>query len=145
MKTRIPLRSFPRTAALRKHALSLSKKIAISLLLCVIGVICGFLSPAFAGSGVYLNPLAVGTSVQTLPDISCGASAAIVVPADGGQISAILANVGNGAARCGDLSVNATRGVQIAATTGTATFDTTAAIYCYCATTSTISITKVER
>jgi hypothetical protein len=112
---------------------------------CVIGVIGGFLRPAFAGGGVYLNPLAVGTSLQALPDVQCSASATLVVPADSGQLSAILANVGAGAARCGDSGVNASRGVQIAATSGTATFDTVAAIYCYCAAGSTIAVTRVER
>jgi hypothetical protein len=145
MKTRLPLLSFPRMAAVREPALSLSKRIPISLLLCVIGVICGFLSPAFAGTGVYLNPLAVGTTLQTLPDVACGASATLVVPADGSQLSAMLANVGSGAARCGGIGTTASQGVQLAATTGTATFDTTAAIYCYCTTASTISVTKVER
>jgi hypothetical protein len=121
------------------------KKVIPTLLFCITCAIGGFLPPALASSGVYLNPLAVGASLQTLPDVTCSASATLVVPADSGQLSAMLANVGSAAARCGDSSVSASRGVQLAATTGTATFDTRAAIYCYCAAASTISVTRVER
>jgi hypothetical protein len=118
------------------------KKLISAFLCCLV---CGLCLPAFAGSGVYLNPVAVGTKIVTLADVSCTAAATLTVAADDGQVSAMLANVGSGAVRCGDSNVSASQGVQLAAATGTATFDTTAAIYCYCATASTISITKVER
>jgi len=113
-------------------------------LLSVLSLLMLVAAPAMAG-GIYLNPLAVGGSIQTLPDVACTSTAAVVVPEDDGQLAAILTNVGAGAARCGDANVTASRGAQIASTTGEMVFGTYAAIYCYCATATTIAITKVER
>jgi len=85
-----------------------------------------------------------GGPLTSLPDATCNATTAVIVPADSGQEAAILTNVGSNPARIGDANCGASQCAQLAAG-ATLLINTTGAISCYSAGGTTIAITKVEQ
>jgi hypothetical protein len=97
---------------------------------------------AMAG-GLEQSVVMTSHSLASLPDASC-AALGIIVPTDSGQECAVLVNVGSNHARIGDSNCGAAQCADVAPG-ATVTLCTTAAIYCYSASGTTIAITKVQQ
>jgi hypothetical protein len=100
-------------------------------------------APAYA-SGLKQSVEITGGSLSSLPDATCNATTAVIVPADSAQVSAILTNIGSNPARIGDANCGASQCALLAAG-ATLQINTTAAISCFSASGSTIAISKVEQ
>ena len=100
-------------------------------------------APAYAG-GLKQSVEITGGSLSSLPDATCNSTTTAIVPADANGECTIIQNNGSNPARIGDASCGASQCVVLAPTTSIQVC-ITGAIYCYSASGTTITISKVEQ
>ena len=87
------------------------------------------------------------TGISTVADTAVDTSGEVVCPSDSTsrQRAATVTNAGSNPMRCGDSLVGASRGDYLAATGGSATYPTSAAVWCYSASGTTGTCRKILR
>jgi len=117
-----------------------------NLHICIILVaaaLAAIAAPARAG-GVKQSVEMIAGPLESLPDATCNGTTSVIAPADPNGECWLLGNVGSNIARIGDSLCASNRCVALAPN-ATITICTTAAISCYSASGTTISMTEVTQ